>query len=46
MNMSTVLIAILAALAVGLAAYVAFLLSGKKTTLDKARADARAVPLR
>ena len=42
MNMSTVLIAVLAALAVGLAAYVAFLLSGKKTTLDKARTDARA----
>jgi len=39
--MSTVLIAVLAALAVGLGMYVAFLLSGKKTTLDKARADAR-----
>ncbi|MBP2683868.1 MAG: phosphodiesterase, partial [Deltaproteobacteria bacterium] len=42
MNMSTVLIAVLAALAVGLGVYVAFLLSGKKGTLDKARADARA----
>src|SRR5659263_43468 len=40
--MSTVLIAVLAALAVGLGVYVAFLLSGKKSTLDKARADARA----
>ncbi len=41
MNMSMVLIAVLAALAVGLGAYVAFLVSGKKSTLDKARADAR-----
>ncbi|MGZ8447570.1 MAG: ribonuclease Y, partial [Candidatus Deferrimicrobiaceae bacterium] len=40
--MSTVLIAVLAALAVGLGAYVAFLVSGKKGTLEKARADARA----
>ena len=41
MNMSTVLIAVLAALAVGLGVYVAFLLSGKRTTLDKARGGAR-----
>jgi Domain of unknown function (DUF3552). len=39
--MSTVLIAVLAALAVGLGVYVAFLRSGKKSTLDKARDDAR-----
>jgi len=40
--MSTVLIAVLAALAVGLTVYVAFLLSGKKSTLEKARTDAMA----
>jgi ribonuclease Y len=42
LNMSMVLITILAALAVGLGVYVAFLLSGKRSTLEKARADARA----
>ncbi|MGB5197201.1 MAG: ribonuclease Y, partial [Candidatus Deferrimicrobium sp.] len=40
--MSTVLIAVLAALALGLGVYVAFLLAGKKSTVEKARADARA----
>src|SRR5512141_1726557 len=39
--MSTVLIAVLAALALGLGVYVAFLLAGKKSTLEKARVDAR-----
>ncbi|HEY5461117.1 MAG TPA: ribonuclease Y, partial [Deferrimonas sp.] len=39
--MATVLIAVLAALAVGLGVYVAFLRSGEKSTLDKARDDAR-----
>jgi len=42
LNTSTVLIAVLAALALGLGVYVAFLLAGKKSTLEKARADARA----
>ncbi|HSQ15693.1 MAG TPA: Rnase Y domain-containing protein, partial [Candidatus Binatia bacterium] len=40
--MSTVLIAVLAALVVGLGVYVAFLLSGKKSTLDQARSEAKA----
>jgi len=42
LNTSTVMIAVLAALAVGLGVYVAFLLSGKKSALDKARANTRA----
>jgi len=42
LNMSTMLIAALTALVVGLGVYVAFLLSGEKSTLEKARTDARA----
>src|SRR5512143_39449 len=40
--MSMVLIAVLAAVALGLAVYVAFLLVGKQSTWEKARADALA----